>query len=155
MCDVKVSLTFTSLSLVLLWQLFYLFCSSIVIHTVIVTAVIWTLDNSIIQILTILTWKWNFCYDVVVYVTNKGNNKITELRTILQREQEIHQSWSPIENRGKEKQSSLCLKINFSKNSERNRTRTTLQSLNKDRKKRKEKDKKQNKTRLFGIHFFK
>ena len=39
MCDVKVSLTFTSLSLVLLWQLFYLFCSSIVIHTVIVTAV--------------------------------------------------------------------------------------------------------------------
>jgi hypothetical protein len=38
MCDVKVSLTFTSLSLVLLWQLFYLFCSSIVINTVIVTA---------------------------------------------------------------------------------------------------------------------
>jgi hypothetical protein len=38
MCDVKVSLTFTSLSLVLLLQLFYLFCSSIVIHTVIVTA---------------------------------------------------------------------------------------------------------------------
>jgi hypothetical protein len=31
-------LAFTSLSLVLLWQLFYLFCSSIVIHTVIVTA---------------------------------------------------------------------------------------------------------------------
>jgi hypothetical protein len=31
-------LTFTSLSLVLLWQLFYLFCSSIVINTVIVTA---------------------------------------------------------------------------------------------------------------------
>ena len=31
------SLTFTSLSLVLLWQLFYLFCSSIVINTVIVT----------------------------------------------------------------------------------------------------------------------
>ena len=31
-------LTFPSLSLVLLWQLFYLFCSSIVIHTVIVTA---------------------------------------------------------------------------------------------------------------------
>jgi len=30
-------LTFTSLSLVLLWQLFYLFCSSIVINTVIVT----------------------------------------------------------------------------------------------------------------------
>ena len=39
MCDVKVSLTFTSLSLVLLLQLFYLFCSSIVINTVIVTAV--------------------------------------------------------------------------------------------------------------------
>jgi hypothetical protein len=34
MCDVKVSLTFTSLSLALLWQLFYLFCSSIVINTV-------------------------------------------------------------------------------------------------------------------------
>jgi len=48
--------------------------------------------------------------------------------------QEIHQSWSPIENRGKEKQSSLCLKINFSKNSKRNRTRKALQSLNKDRK---------------------
>ena len=38
MCDVKVSLTFTSLSLVMLSQLFYLFCSSIVINTVIVTA---------------------------------------------------------------------------------------------------------------------
>jgi hypothetical protein len=38
MCDIKVSLTFTSLSLVLFWQLFYLFCSSIVINTVIVTA---------------------------------------------------------------------------------------------------------------------
>ena len=38
MCDIKVSLTFTSLSLVLFWQLFYLFCSSIVITTVIVTA---------------------------------------------------------------------------------------------------------------------
>ena len=38
MCDVKVSLTFTSLNLVLLWQLFYLFCSCIVINTVIVTA---------------------------------------------------------------------------------------------------------------------
>ena len=44
MCDVKVSLTFTSLSLVLFWQLFYdnsqfnLFGSSIVINTVIVTA---------------------------------------------------------------------------------------------------------------------
>ena len=38
MCDVKVSLTFTSLSLVLFWQLFYLFCSSIVVNTVIVTA---------------------------------------------------------------------------------------------------------------------
>jgi len=38
MCDVKVSLTFTSLSLVLLSQLLYLFCSSIVINTVIVTA---------------------------------------------------------------------------------------------------------------------
>jgi hypothetical protein len=37
MCDVKVSLTFTSLSLVLLLQLVYLFCSSIVINTVIVT----------------------------------------------------------------------------------------------------------------------
>jgi hypothetical protein len=33
-----VFLTFTSLNLVLLWQLFYLFCSSIVINTVIVTA---------------------------------------------------------------------------------------------------------------------
>jgi hypothetical protein len=32
------ALTFTSLSLVLLLQLFYLFCSSIVINTVIVTA---------------------------------------------------------------------------------------------------------------------
>ena len=38
MRDVKMFLTFTSLSLVLLWQLFYLFCSSIVINTVIVTA---------------------------------------------------------------------------------------------------------------------
>ena len=38
MCDVNVSLTFTSLSLVLLWQLFYPLCSSIVINTVIVTA---------------------------------------------------------------------------------------------------------------------
>ena len=38
MCDVKVSLTFTSLSMVLLSQLFYLFCSSIVINSVIVTA---------------------------------------------------------------------------------------------------------------------
>ena len=37
MCDVKMFLTFTSLSLVLLWQLFYLLCSSIVINTVIVT----------------------------------------------------------------------------------------------------------------------
>jgi hypothetical protein len=50
-------LTFTSLNLVLLWQLFYLFCSSIVINTVIVTAGV-----------------------------RKGNNKITELRTILQTE---------------------------------------------------------------------
>jgi hypothetical protein len=38
MCDVKVSLTFTSLNLVLLRHLFYLCCSSIVINTVIVTA---------------------------------------------------------------------------------------------------------------------
>jgi hypothetical protein len=38
MCDVKLFLTFASLGLVLLWQLFYLFCSSIVINTVIVTA---------------------------------------------------------------------------------------------------------------------
>ena len=38
MCDVKLFLTFTSLNLVLFWQLFYLFCSSIVINTVIVTA---------------------------------------------------------------------------------------------------------------------
>ena len=38
MCDVKLFLTFASLGLVLLWQLFYLFCSSIVIDTVIVTA---------------------------------------------------------------------------------------------------------------------
>jgi hypothetical protein len=37
-CCWKMFLTFTSLSLVLLWQLFYLFCSSIVINTVIVTA---------------------------------------------------------------------------------------------------------------------
>ena len=36
-CDVKLFLTFTSLNLVLLWRLFYLFCSSIVINTVIVT----------------------------------------------------------------------------------------------------------------------
>jgi hypothetical protein len=41
MCDVKVSLTFTSLSLVLFWQLFYLFYSSIVINTVIVSAENW------------------------------------------------------------------------------------------------------------------
>jgi hypothetical protein len=32
-CDVKVFFTFTWLNLVLLWQLFYLFCSSIVINT--------------------------------------------------------------------------------------------------------------------------
>jgi hypothetical protein len=38
MCDVKLFLTFTSLNLVLLCQLVYLFCSSIVINTVIVTA---------------------------------------------------------------------------------------------------------------------
>jgi hypothetical protein len=38
MCDVRVFLTFTTLNLVLLSQLFYLFCSSIVINTVIVTA---------------------------------------------------------------------------------------------------------------------
>jgi hypothetical protein len=38
MCDVKLLLTFASLGLVLLWQLFYLFCSSIVIKTAIVTA---------------------------------------------------------------------------------------------------------------------
>jgi hypothetical protein len=38
MCDVKVFLTFTSLNLLLLWQLFYLICSSIVINTGIVTA---------------------------------------------------------------------------------------------------------------------
>jgi hypothetical protein len=38
MCDVKVFLTFTSLSLALIWQLFFLFCSSIVVNTVIVTA---------------------------------------------------------------------------------------------------------------------
>jgi hypothetical protein len=37
MCDVKLFLTFASLGLVLLWQLFYIFCSSIVINTVIVT----------------------------------------------------------------------------------------------------------------------
>ena len=38
MCGVRLFLTFASLVLVLLWQLFYLFCSSIVINTVIVTA---------------------------------------------------------------------------------------------------------------------
>ena len=38
MRDVKLFLAFTSLNLVLLWQLVYLFCSSIVINTVIVTA---------------------------------------------------------------------------------------------------------------------
>ena len=38
MCDVKLFLTFASLGLVLLWQLFYLICSSIVINTVIVAA---------------------------------------------------------------------------------------------------------------------
>ena len=38
MCDVKLFVTFTSLDLVLLWQLFYLFCSSIVMNTAIVTA---------------------------------------------------------------------------------------------------------------------
>ena len=38
MCDVKIFLTFTSPNMVLLWQLFYLFCSSIVINTDIVTA---------------------------------------------------------------------------------------------------------------------
>ena len=38
MCDVKVSLTFTSLRLVLLLTTVYLFCSNIVMNTVIVTA---------------------------------------------------------------------------------------------------------------------
>jgi hypothetical protein len=38
MYDVKLFLTFTSLNLVLLWQLFYLLRSNIVTHTVIVTA---------------------------------------------------------------------------------------------------------------------
>ena len=38
LCDVRLFLTFASLGLVLLWQLFYLCCSSIVINTVIVTA---------------------------------------------------------------------------------------------------------------------
>jgi hypothetical protein len=38
MCDVNEFLTFISLNVVLLWQLFDLFCSSIVINTVIVTA---------------------------------------------------------------------------------------------------------------------
>ena len=38
MCDVKLFLTFASLGLVLLWQLFYLLFSIIVINTVIVTA---------------------------------------------------------------------------------------------------------------------
>ena len=38
MCDVKVSLTFTSLSLVLFLTTVYLVCLSIVINTVIVTA---------------------------------------------------------------------------------------------------------------------
>jgi hypothetical protein len=38
MCDVKLFLTFASLGLVLIWQLVYLFCSSIVINTVIVSA---------------------------------------------------------------------------------------------------------------------
>ena len=38
MCDVRVSLTFTSLSLVLFLTTVYLVCLSIVINTVIVTA---------------------------------------------------------------------------------------------------------------------
>jgi hypothetical protein len=38
MCGVKVSLTFASLSLVLLCRLFCLFCSGVVINAVIVTA---------------------------------------------------------------------------------------------------------------------
>jgi hypothetical protein len=38
MCDVKLFLTFASLGLLLPWQLFYLFCSSIVVNTGIVTA---------------------------------------------------------------------------------------------------------------------
>ena len=38
MCDENLFLTFASLGLVLLWQLFYLFCSSFVISSVIVTA---------------------------------------------------------------------------------------------------------------------
>jgi hypothetical protein len=37
-CDVKLFLTFASLGLALLWQLFYLFSSSIIINTVIVIA---------------------------------------------------------------------------------------------------------------------
>jgi hypothetical protein len=38
MCDIKIFFTFTSLTLVLLSELFYMFCSSIVINIVIVTA---------------------------------------------------------------------------------------------------------------------
>jgi hypothetical protein len=38
MCLRHMFLTFTSLNLVLIWQLFYLLCSSIVVNTVIVTA---------------------------------------------------------------------------------------------------------------------
>jgi hypothetical protein len=66
----------SSLNLVLLSQLFYLFCSSIVINTVIVTAGTFERNES--------GWFGALKSDSTHH--NKGNNKITELRTIFQRE---------------------------------------------------------------------
>jgi hypothetical protein len=110
MCDVKVFLTFTfvvkilqvtqgcwwwwftidvppsSLNLVLLWQLFYLFCSSIVIHTVI----------------------------------NKGNSKITKLRTIFQWESQnsqVYKQTKSVNNRKTENRNDPDLVQAFLKNS--------------------------------------
>jgi hypothetical protein len=68
MCDVKLSLTFTSLNLVLLWQLFYLF-DPVFKYCYRDSRNFWTVIRA-------TTWLY------------KGNNKITELRTILQRESE-------------------------------------------------------------------
>jgi hypothetical protein len=68
MCDVRVFLTFTSLNLVLLWQLFYLLCSNIVINTVIVI--------------------YDFKIEVVPFIINFS----TELTTVVKFEVQV-QKW--------------------------------------------------------------
>jgi hypothetical protein len=63
MCDVKIFLTFTSPNMVLLWQIFYLFCSCILVGFMVLNA---TFSN-----ISVISWQ----------SVKKGNNKITELRT--------------------------------------------------------------------------